>query len=124
MALTITAFAFLIALLASDKIFEIFTADEYRSVSHLLPWVILSGGLFATGQAIALNLMSEMRTRAMVTVKISTAILGVILNFVGAYFYHINGIVIAGLLFSAIYLFWMYALSSKLAPHKDVNESA
>jgi O-antigen/teichoic acid export membrane protein len=96
------------------QIFRIFVAKEYAAVSHLLPWMLLAGGVLASGQTIALNLMSQMKTQSMAVAKIITALIGVILNFAGAYWYGTAGIVIASVLFSVLYFFWM-ALLSKTA---------
>ena len=108
-----TAAAFLLALLLHRQIFRIFVASEYAAVSHLLPWMLLAGGIFAAGQAIALNLMSQMRTRAMMAAKIATALVGVVLNLAGAYWLGTTGIVFAGVLFSVLYFAWMAALSTR-----------
>ncbi len=112
-SLVATAAAFLLGLLFHRQIFRIFVAGEYAAVSHLLPWMLLAGGIFAAGQAIALNLMSQMRTQAMMGAKIATALAGVALNFAGAYWLGTTGIVIAAVLFSVLYFAWMAALSSR-----------
>lgn len=106
-----TALAFVLALLFHHQIFRLLVASEYASVSHLLPWMLLAGGIFAAGQAIALNLMSQMRTQAMMGAKIATALAGVALNLAGAYWLGIDGIVLAAVLFSVLYFSWMAALA-------------
>lgn len=108
-----TAAAFLLALMFHRQIFRVFVASEYAPVSNLLPWMLLAGGIFAAGQAIALNLMSQMRTRAMMVAKITTALAGVALNLAGAYWLGTPGIVFAGVLFSVLYFVWMTALSAR-----------
>ncbi len=111
LALSATGIVFFAALLLHAQIFRVFVAKEYGTVSHMLPWVMLSGGVFAAGQTVALNLMSQMKTHAMMGAKIITALLGVTFNFVGAYWYGTTGIVIAGVLFSVSYFIWMAVLS-------------
>jgi O-antigen/teichoic acid export membrane protein len=106
-----TALAFALALLFHRQIFRLLVASEYASVSHLLPWMLLAGGIFAAGQAIALNLMSQMKTQAMMGAKIATALAGVALNLAGAYWLGIDGIVVAAVLFSVLYFSWMAALA-------------
>jgi O-antigen/teichoic acid export membrane protein len=107
LGIAITVLATGIAGLAHQEIFEVLVAKEFREVSYLLPWTVLAAGIFAAGQAVALNLMSQMRTRSMMVVKIGTAILGVALNFIGAYFYGVAGVAVAGVLFSAAYFLWI-----------------
>lgn len=111
LALGATGAAFLAAFLFHAQIFLIFVAKEYGIVSPLLPWVVLAGGVFAAGQALALNLMSQMKTHAMMAAKIITATLGVTLSCAGAYWYGTTGVVVAGVLFSVSYFIWMVALS-------------
>jgi hypothetical protein len=54
--------------------------------------------------------MSRMKTRAMMSAKIVTGVFGVTLNFIGAKWFSIEGVVGAGIVFSAAYLIWMALL--------------
>ena len=109
--LAATAAVFGIAFLLHEQIFFLLVAPEYTGVSYLLPWMLLSGGIFAAGQTIALDLMSQMRTRSMATAKIVTSSIGIALNFVGAYLFGTKGIVVAIVLFSVLYSVWLMLLS-------------
>lgn len=113
LALVLTGVAVLAGWLLHPLIFQLLVADEFREVSHLLPWVLLSGGLFAAAQTRSLYVMGLMNTRALLPVKIGTASLGVSLSFGGAYLYGVPGTVAAGVLFSLSYLIWVWILSSK-----------
>jgi len=112
---------FLIALFLHSQIFDIFVAAEFSTVSYLLPWMLLAGGIFAASQTIVLNLMSRMKTHMMIAANISTAIIGVIFNISGAYWYGVTGVVIANVAFSTSHLFSMkmvYRIASVNPPHK------
>lgn len=111
LALCMTGAVFFMAILFHAQIFRVLVAKKYAPVSHLLPWMILAGGVFAAGQTIALNLMSQMKTQSMMGAKITTALLGSTFNVVGAYWMGITGIVIASIMFSVLYFFWMLVLS-------------
>jgi O-antigen/teichoic acid export membrane protein len=112
-ALGLTGVAFLVCLLFHASIFRIFVDEKYGTVSHLLPWMMLASGVFAAGQTIALDLMSQMKTHEMMMAKIITALLCVALNIVGAYWYGITGIIIAGIVFSVSYFVWIAVLSKQ-----------
>lgn len=114
LTLAMTGIVFFVAMMFHAQIFQLFVAKEYASVSHLLPWMMLSGGLFAAGQAIALNLMSQMNAHTMMMAKITTALMGVIFNFTGAYWFGITGIVFASVSFSLSYFIWMVILTPKI----------
>lgn len=110
LSLGLTAAAFLVAILLHTQIFRILVAEEYRLFSYLLPWIIIAGGVFASGQTLASNLQAQMKTREMIVVKIVTALLGIALNFAGAYLYGMAGVVGAGIAFSILYFLWMVIL--------------
>lgn len=97
-----------------NEIFETLAGKRYASASGLLPWVLASGGIFAAGQAIALDQLSKLRTRAIAPIKIATAVVGVVLNFVGAYFLGLVGVVLAGVAFSVFYFSWMVLSASRV----------
>lgn len=103
----LTALVFALTLLLHEWLFKILVAEEYQSFSYLLPWMVVAGGVFAAGQMLALKLMSEMKSSAMTTAKVVTAIIGVILNICGILFFGVAGLVAALVLFSAIYFIWM-----------------
>lgn len=117
LVLGLAGIAFLVGLMLHGQIFQIFVSREYVSVSHLLPWMLLAGGLFATGQTIELYISAQMKTRTLIAPKIVTAVLGVTFNYVGAYWNGITGVVMAGVVFSISYFLWMLVLSK----HKEAT---
>lgn len=111
-----TGMAFVFSFTLHAEIFRILVATEYQPSSYLLPWMVLAGGIFATGQMLALKLITDMKTSAMTVAKITTALLGILLNLLGAAFFGVIGLVAAQVGFSMIYFFWMM----QLVPHRDI----
>jgi len=109
--LLITTIAFLVTLSMHEWIFEILVSAKYRSVSYLLPWMVLAGGNFAACQMLSLKLMSEMKSRAMTAAKILTASLCVGMNIFGALWFGVQGVVGALVTFSFIFLVWMVIIA-------------
>ncbi len=92
------------------QIFSLVVAPQYRSVSSLLPLLVLSGGLFCIGQIAALRFMIKNQTQRLIYPKVVTAIIGVLLNYIGAYFYGLIGVIVAGIIFSLIYTIWIFVM--------------
>ena len=110
-ALVSTFLAALFAYFFHDWIFQLFVASQYRSVSHLLHWMILAGGFFSSGQILGLKLMSDLNTQALVWPKIITSLVGVLLSFAGAYYAGLAGVVYGAVAFSVLQLLWLAWLS-------------
>lgn len=108
--LGLTGLGFVFTLVLHAPLFRIFVASDYAQISYLLPWVVLAGGIFAAAQTVSLKLMSQLRAHAMITAKISTALLGIALNLIGARLYGTAGVVAASIAFSLTCLVWMLAL--------------
>lgn len=102
-----TVFIFIVTWLAHKLIFSIFVAKQYEMISYLLPWVVLSAGMVSGGHVFSLSRMSSLETRGLIIPKVVTAIIGITLNILSAYFYGLEGVVFAQLLFSVIYFGWM-----------------
>lgn len=113
--LTLVGFALTFAL--NEQIFSVLVGSEYRRSSHLLPWVVLAGGIFSSGQILALKLMSDLKSSDMITAKITTALIGSLLNIAGAAFAGVQGVISALVAFSVIYFAWL----AKLAYQDNTN---
>jgi len=111
--LGMTVVIFILAFALHEWIFELLVAPAYREVSYLLPWMLLAGGLFAASQVLGLKLMSDLNTRALVVPKVLTSILAVALNFVGAWVWGVDGVIVASVIFSASIFLWMAVIARK-----------
>lgn len=82
-------------------------AEAYRGVTHLFPWMVAAGGLFATGQVMALLFMLANQSRMLIAPKIVTAIAGIAMNIVGARLYGTRGVIAAAIAFSLLFCAWL-----------------
>jgi hypothetical protein len=114
LSLIVTLLCFAITFALHKWIFALLVASEYQESSCLLPWVVLAGGIFAAGQMLALKLMSEMKSSAMTIAKIVTALIGILLNIIGAALAGMQGVVGALVIFSGVYFVWMAVLARRL----------
>lgn len=121
--LAITFLAFFLGFVLHDLAFNVLVAVKYRSVSYLLPWMLLAGGLFASAQILGMKLACDMKIREMMMSKIITALLGVILNCVGAFMAGTSGVVAAVLATSFVYLVWTIRLVYLYGNHLTRSES-
>lgn len=119
LGLGLTLLSFIFTFLFHEWIFSLFVTKPYQSSSYLLPWFILSGGMFATGQIAALKLMSELRSRHLIPVKILTAIAGMLLNILGAWYAGLHGVTTALVVFTSLYLLWTVQLAHRSAITKN-----
>jgi O-antigen/teichoic acid export membrane protein len=104
----ITAGTIVGAYLFHSQLFYLFA--QYREVSPLLPLMALSSALFALAQAASLVLLTGMDTRALLPAKITTALVGVSLSFVGALSLGTRGVVYASVATSFFFLAWVLLL--------------
>jgi len=109
-ALLLTGIVTLLAFALHRLVFRWLVAPDYRAVSRLLPGMMLAGGLFATGQFAVISLLSGAETRSLIVPKVITAVVGVLLNMLGAAWWGILGVVGAGVITSAFYLLWILHL--------------
>ena len=115
LSLMVTLFGFALTFFMHEWLFSLLVATEYRSSSYLLSWVVLAGGLFGAGEMLGLKLMSEMKSAAITKAKITTALVGIFCNVIGAALAGIQGVVGALLVFSFIYFVWMAAIAWRLS---------
>ncbi len=99
----LTLFFVAITFIFHNSIIKLIVGVDYHKISYLIPWMILAAGVYSVGQMLSTKFFTQLETHLMTKLKILTSLTGLILNIIGAYFYGIDGIVIAGILFSSLY---------------------
>jgi len=92
-------------------LFALFVDQDYQIVSYLLPWTVLSAGIYSAGSIPLVSVLSRFESGRILPMKIGTTLLGVICYITGAFFYKLEGLVFGGLVFSVIYLICAYKLN-------------
>jgi O-antigen/teichoic acid export membrane protein len=113
--LGLTGLATLAAATLHAQIFALFVPPEYYRVSALLPWMTLAGGVYASGQMAVLLILSSMNTKSLMSFRIVGGMFGIALNFVAAWIWGINGVVLATLMWAVIFFLWMMYLWKRLS---------
>jgi len=85
LTICLTGLLTVFALVFHGKVFSLLVAPDYRTVSYLLPLMVLAGGMFASGQVASIYLLSNIDTQKLILPKIGSASIGVLLNLIGAY---------------------------------------
>lgn len=109
--LVLTCGAVVIALLLHRAVFEIVVAPQYRVVSWMLAYVVAAAGLANVGQLLTITHLGALKTRMLLRPKIMTALLGLALNFAGAFYFGVLGVVVALLVFGAAFCGWMIGMT-------------
>ena len=117
-SLGFTALSTFGALMLHAPLFALLVAPEYRPASGLFPGMVMAGGLFATGQTLALSSLSANRPLTLMWPKVGTAVAGTLLNALGASLYGVEGVVLAMIVSAALYCVWVYLLTCRMGTNK------
>lgn len=99
-----------VCLVFHTAVFSLLVAKEYASVSHLLPLMVLAGGLTAAAGSSTILLHAKRSTSFLIVPKNVSSILGVILALLGAAWYGVQGVIIAKIIYSVVHLLWIMAI--------------
>jgi O-antigen/teichoic acid export membrane protein len=107
----LTTLGFIVLLNLDRDLFGAVVGPGFRGATIYLPYLFLAGGVFAAGQFAIHVPLIEFDTKGALFTKITTALIGTALNFVGAAVWGVKGVVGATLAFSFLYLVAMLRLS-------------
>ena len=93
----------LVSWLLAPQIVYLLGSDKYLSVSHYLPGVVFAGGVFNIAQIYASRFMICLRTEQLIIPKVLSAVVGCLLNLIGAIYWGLFGLVVATILTHVLY---------------------
>jgi len=101
---------FFIVFALHQTIFKIFVDPAYRSASGLLPFVFFASSMLAVSQFALISLLSVKKSDSLIYPKVITSLIGGGLNFLGAAWYGVLGVVAANVVYSLLYFGWIASL--------------
>ena len=105
-ALGLTALIFCMATLFSAPITQLLVAPAYQEASTLLPWLVMAAGLTASAELVVLRQFGALNSAALVRPRITSAVFGGALIFLGAWQWGLWGVVVAQVLQASLFLGW------------------
>lgn len=93
------------------SILSLVVAPEYRGIARYLHLAALAGGFYATGQVLSTDALVRFNSKELIPPKIGTAILAVALNYLGARWFGLPGVVWAGVISMSVYMLWMWMIA-------------
>ena len=100
----IVAFLGLLSTRFGDKFINLALGNEYIHYSQYLVWFIVAAGLYSISQLMSLNYMIALESKKLASIKISTSVLGVALNFTLVFHFGLNGAIISMVIYSLLNL--------------------
>lgn len=104
LSILITMAGFFLAIFFSSYLLRLLSNVKYVELSYLFPYMVISGGIFATAQILSIDFQSRMKIRQLLFIKIATSIFGVLFSGVAIYYFGLIGSVISSVVFSLSYL--------------------
>lgn len=115
LGLALTGCAFIVAMLFHSYIFQLFVSLRYFSVSHYLPWIVLSGGIFSVAQIYASRMMAFMMPNKIIAASIGSSVIGIVSAYVGVYYFSLQGAMVSSLVHAISYFVWIVATGKSVS---------
>lgn len=110
----LVVFGFLLVMWLTPFLARILVSPTYRNDAWMLPWLVLSGGLYSVSSQLLLSVYSGVESGRMIPISVLGGGLSFVLNIVGGVLGGIPGIIYSGVCFSAIYLILAWRLHWKV----------
>lgn len=114
LVMAITGAGALIVWTFHELFFQLLTNERYHAVSYLMPWLVIAAGFQACHHVLGMRISATLQVQSLVVPQILSALVFVVLNFVGAYYYGFRGVVYGFVFASFLYMSWMIVFSEIL----------
>ena len=105
--------AFFLSFVFNDFIVALLLGSQYNEAKNFFPFFILSSGFFMMGQILSVSYLSQNKSKKLLVINISIALILTILSFFLSKLYAIEGIFIAYLISYGLYLIIMFLYVQK-----------
>jgi len=124
--LGVTGAGFVVVWVLNPWLVTVLVSQAYRPDAWMLPWLVLSGGLYAVARQFLLSIYSGMDSKKMIPVSVVGGLLALVFNFAGGWLAGVRGIIAAGVLFSLVFSFltWRLHASELRAGHITSTKGA
>jgi O-antigen/teichoic acid export membrane protein len=112
-SVVLTSLLFIFTDMFHRELFLLIVGEQYQGGSYLLSLVVAAGGAYATGQTLLLNPLTTMDSKFLLKLKISSSLIGVLCNFIGVYYYGVQGLVFGLAAFSIVFLMLVVLIKPK-----------
>lgn len=112
-SLLLTLIAFFLSLILHEWVFRLLVSVKYRSISYLLPFSVLTGGLLGTSQIYSQKLFCDLKAKKIIFPGIVTPLISVALSISGAIMFGLKGVIGANLIYALLNFFWIRKLAKK-----------
>lgn len=109
-SILLSLIAFLFIYIFHDLIAVLLTSSKYYEISKYFPFMILSGGLFATSQILSLDFLSNLRINELMIIKITTSLVGIMLSYFFIKDLGFIGAIYSNFSFSLLYLITIFII--------------
>jgi O-antigen/teichoic acid export membrane protein len=111
----------LLAWAVAGYIFGLLTPPKYHPAGSFFPAMMLSGGLIASAEVLALRSHLRLNPEVLLKPKIGTALIGIVLSTGCAYWFGLRGVVVARLLSSVCYAVWILLVTSNALSYLNLS---
>lgn len=99
-----TALFMFISWMLGDFILMSLVSEKYMQAAHYFPHMVLAAGLYSVGDTLCIKMMSDIRIKEIMKIKIISSLIGLVANAVGAAALGLAGVVYAAIFFGFCYM--------------------